>query len=214
MADTATPAPSIPDAQRFRSAAAHYLKGRPAYSPLLIGDVAQLVGLEKSHRVMDLGCGPGQLAIAFAPFAAEVVAIDPELSMLRIAEEQAAMAGAEIHFVQGSSEDLAPALGAFRLVAIGRAFHWMDRVRALDALDALVEPAGAVALFGDRHLEVKDNGWREAYQKLLAGYGAGDATHPKRRGPDWWHHEPILLKLAVQAARTDRGDRAARDAGR
>lgn len=184
--------------QRFRSAAIHYLKGRPAYAPALIADVAQLVGLAPTHRVMDLGCGPAQLAIAFAPLVGEVVGIDPEPAMLTIAAERVAAAragGATIRFVQGGSHDLDPGLGKFRLVTIGRAFHWMDRARTLERLDALVEPDGAIALFGDRHLEVADNAWRDAYQNLLRAYGAGDETHPKRKGPEWWHHEPVLLDL-------------------
>jgi len=47
--------------------------------------VAQLCSLTRRHRILDLGCGPGQLAIAFAPYAASVVAIDPEPKMLRAA---------------------------------------------------------------------------------------------------------------------------------
>src|SRR6516162_11522159 len=57
--------------RRFRSAAAHYLAGRPAYAPRLIGHVARFVGLGLDDRVLDLGCGPGVLAGAFAPLAGE-----------------------------------------------------------------------------------------------------------------------------------------------
>jgi trans-aconitate methyltransferase len=54
--------------RRFRTAAAHYLAGRVAYPPRLISRVAEICGLEASGRLLDLGCGPGQLAKAFAPF--------------------------------------------------------------------------------------------------------------------------------------------------
>jgi SAM-dependent methyltransferase len=183
-----------PHTHRFRAAAAHYLNGRPAYAARLIEDVAFFLGLDRFHRVMDLGCGPGQLALAFAPLVAEVVALDPEPAMLEIARARTDEAGAHnVRFVQGGSADLAPALGRFRLVTIGRAFHWMDRARTLADLDALIEPAGAVALFGDRHPEVDDNAWREPYQSLLRSFGAGDTTHPKRQGKEWWQHETILL---------------------
>ena len=57
--------------RRFRTAAAHYLAGRPAYAPRLISRVAAICSLDNSHRLLDLGCGPGQLARAFAPLAAE-----------------------------------------------------------------------------------------------------------------------------------------------
>jgi SAM-dependent methyltransferase len=190
------PKPAVdPHAHRFRAAAAHYLQGRPAYSPVLIADVALLCGLERTHRVMDLGCGPGQIALAFAPLAAEVVAVDPEPAMLAIASEQARTAGAaNISCVAGSSETIGPALGRFRLVTIGRAFHWMNRARTLERLDALIEPMGAVALFGDRHVaEVPENEWHPRYRAIVDRYAAEDTTHPKNRAPGWWSNEAVLL---------------------
>ena len=68
---------------RFRTAARHYLAGRPAYAPRLIRLVAELLRLSERDRLLDLGCGPGVLAGAFAPLVGEVVAIDPEPEMLR-----------------------------------------------------------------------------------------------------------------------------------
>src|SRR5262245_27312999 len=95
--------------RRFRSAASHYVAGRPVYAPRLIRHVAGLTGLTARDRVLDLGCGPGMLAGAFAPLAGQVVAMDPEPEMLEIAEATYGGAGA-ICFVRGSSFDLLPAL--------------------------------------------------------------------------------------------------------
>ena len=136
---------------RFHTAAQHYLQGRPPYAPALIRRVAQLCGLGATHRVLDLGCGPGQLALAFAPLAGQVVAVDPEPEMLRIAREEAAQAGLPIEVREGSSRNLGPGLGTFRLAVIGRAFHWMDREETLRRLDEIIEPDGSVVLFGDDH---------------------------------------------------------------
>ena len=55
------------DSERYRSAAAHYEKGRVPYAPALIRRVAEVTGLGSEHRVLDLGCGPGPLARSFAP---------------------------------------------------------------------------------------------------------------------------------------------------
>jgi 2-polyprenyl-3-methyl-5-hydroxy-6-metoxy-1,4-benzoquinol methylase len=182
-----------PDERRFRTAAAHYLDGRPAYAARLIHRVVELTGLDRTHRVMDLGCGPGQLAIAFAPFAAEVLAIDPEPAMLEIATAQGARAGVSVRFMRSHSGELGPALGHFRLVTIGRAFHWMDRKATLECLDTLIEPGGAIAFFGDRHPGVQANAWDEPYTELLRRYGAEDKTHPVHRAPKLFRHEEILL---------------------
>ncbi len=168
---------------RFHTAALHYLQGRPAYAPALIRRVAQVCGLGAGHRVLDLGCGPGQLALAFAPLAGQVVAVDPEPEMLRIAREEAARAGLPIEFREGSSRDLGPEFGLFRLAVIGRAFHWMDRAETLRRLDAVIEPAGAAVLFGDDHPPLPDNRWHEAFDKLIDRYAEGDPERASRGRP-------------------------------
>ena len=73
------------DPRRFESAALHYRAARIPYPPRLIRRIAEVMGPRDSHRVLDLGCGPGQLAIAFGFFAGEVVGVDPEPQMLAVA---------------------------------------------------------------------------------------------------------------------------------
>jgi SAM-dependent methyltransferase len=183
---------------RFRAAAPHYLAGRTPYPPRLIECVAMLTGLAcpdlaRTGRVLDLGCGPGQLALAFAPFAAEVLAVDPEPEMLHLA--RAAAGDAAIRFLQASSYDLGPAFGRFHLAVLGRSFHWMDRAETLRRLDAMIEPGGAVALFGDAHPEVPDNSWRAPWREVLDRYRAGPSGR-SRYGTDWVRHEAFLLDSA------------------
>jgi ubiquinone/menaquinone biosynthesis C-methylase UbiE len=109
--------------RRFRSAAQYYLVGRPPYSSLLIRRVVELCALNARHRILDLGTGPGQLAIAFAPSVMEVTALDPEPEMLEIGKKNASSGHFKINFVQGSSYDLGPRFGRFQAATIGRAFH-------------------------------------------------------------------------------------------
>jgi len=62
---------------RFRDLANYYTTGRPTYPRLLARRVADLVGLNGSQTVLDLGTGPGFLAIDFHPFAGKVIGVDP-----------------------------------------------------------------------------------------------------------------------------------------
>jgi SAM-dependent methyltransferase len=179
--------------RRFRSAAEYYLSGRPSYSSLLIGRVVELCALNDTHKILDLGCGPGQLAMAFAPFLREVTALDPEPEMLKIARENASGGHFNLRFVLGGSDDLGPQLGRFQAATIGRAFHWMDRPATLKQLDAMLEPDGAVILFSDSHPEVPENSWHSSYKKVLDRYAAGDIEREKLRSPGWLKHEAILL---------------------
>ena len=179
--------------ERFKDASRYYTTGRPTYPRLLARRVADLIGLSESD-VLDLGTGPGFLAIDFAPFAKAVVAVDPAPEMLAAAARNAEVAGVAIQWVQGSSYDLGPHLGRFKLVTIGRAFHWMDRAATLEALEPLVDAGGAVALFGESYPEVPANAWHAEFQAIIDSYSTEDPARPQIRAAP--KNETLLLSSA------------------
>lgn len=184
------------DPRRFRNAAAEYLAGRPEYAPRLFERIALLCRLDRGHRVLDLGCGPGQIAIAIAPFVGHVVGIDPEPGML----EQAAAAAPALEWIEASSYDLpalADRLDALRLVTMGRSFHWMDRAATLVQLDRMIEPDGAIALLHDEHPDVPANAWHPAFKAITDRVGAADPGKAMREG--WPSHEAVLLASPFRA---------------
>lgn len=191
------PIPFVPD--RFRFSAPHYLLGRPAYSPQLIRRVAQSCELRGSHRLLDLGCGPGQLSVAFSSWVGAGLALDPEAEMLRIAAGLGAGLAPNIEYRHGSSYDLSPALGSFRLAMIGRAFHWMDRPDTLARLDALIEAQGAVALFSTSLVADASIAWLAPYRALLDEYSSDDPARAQRRAETWESHETVLAQSAFSA---------------
>lgn len=190
-----TPAPKvIPyEPNRFRSTADFYDRYRVPYPPELIAMVARRIGLEPGDAVLDLGCGPGPLAVAFARLGFKVTAMDPEPSMLEAARGAAAAAGVKLALVEGSSYDLTPALGRYRAVVMGRAFHWMDRVATLAALDSMIEPGGAVALLGDHRVHSAPD-YHPVLDTLAETYVPERyADRYRRRAPDWLPHEVVLI---------------------
>jgi len=178
--------------RRFRSTAAFYSRYRIPYPETLIAAVAERVGLKPGDGVLDLGCGPGPLAIAFAQLGMRVTGLDPEPEMLATAKASAAEAGLDIDFRQGSSYDLGPGFGRFKLVTMGRSFHWMDRAATLVALDGLIEPGGAVGLFHDRRIFAVPD-WRDLLQGLAEKFSPerSKSGHHRR---DWAPHETVLLQ--------------------
>jgi SAM-dependent methyltransferase len=184
--------PAAPDfaVRRFQSAAAHYCAGRAPYPAALIARTVELLRLDRRDRIMDLGCGPAQLALAFAPFCGEVLALDPEPAMLSLAR-QAAQGSPNVRVVQGGSQDLGPQLGTFRAVTIGRAFHWMDRQETLRRFESLLSPDGAVVLFGDDRPTIPENALVKDYRALLERYSSDD-DRPRRD----WPHISVLLDSA------------------
>jgi SAM-dependent methyltransferase len=177
------------DPHRFKTAAEHYA-ARPQYSPRLIARVAEVTRLRADDRVMDLGCGPGNLALAFAPLAGSVVAVDPEEAMLALAEAAAGDLRKRITLIQGSSNDLGPHFGTFGLVTIGRAFHWMDREDTIRRLDALIVPDGALGLFDTSPVPTPETQWVTEYLAIIERHADGEATW---RGPAVERDEAVLL---------------------
>jgi SAM-dependent methyltransferase len=165
-------------ADRFSSTVPHYVEGRLNYPPRLIERVAAALDVKPGERLLDLGCGPGFLAVAFAKLGCLALGLDPEKAMLVAAREFAAREGVHCEFREGSSFELSPALGRFKLACMGRSFHWMDRAETLAALNAMIEMDGAVALFHDRHIDCAENRWEKALDEVRDGFGTrGDLNN-------------------------------------
>ncbi|HEV7960519.1 MAG TPA: class I SAM-dependent methyltransferase, partial [Rhizomicrobium sp.] len=162
--------------RRFKSAAPFYERYRLGYPGRLIRRVIALAGLSPGDPVLDLGTGPGLLAVPFAKGGMAVTAADPEPTMLEAAAAAARAAGVELTLWQGGSYELTPEMGPFRLVTIGRAFHWMDREATLATLDKTVAPGGGVAFFHDAHPDVPENRWFRVLRETADRY-TRDAIH-------------------------------------
>ncbi len=177
----------------FQSVAAHYERFRLGFPDRLVVRVATLAGLKPGDRVLDLGCGTGMLALAFARLGMAVTAMDPEPEMLAAAGAAAEAQGVALTSLPGGSQDLTPAMGPFRLVTMGRSFHWMDRAATLAMLDKIVTPDGGVALFHDAHPPVAENGWFKILCDLQERYRPDKA---KGRTGGHRRYEPFLFASA------------------
>src|SRR5215475_14000159 len=135
--------------RKYQGAAGYYSRYRPPYPPTLVSVLRESFGLDGRGRLLDLGCGPGSVAIPIAHLFESVVAMDPQPDMLLEGRAIATRAGIEnIEWIRGSSENLSFSRGAFRLVTMGESFHRMDQRRTLEALYDLIEAQGGVAIMG------------------------------------------------------------------
>lgn len=115
------------DPALFEGTAEYYERYRPKYGTDIIELLAKKFRLDGTGSLLDLGCGTGQFAIPLSPLFEEVIAVDADAGMLDVARTCARKAGTRnISWVRGRAEDFFPTEKVFRLVTIGKAFHFMD----------------------------------------------------------------------------------------
>ena len=82
------------DPTLFQGAAWYYARYRSKYPQALFDLLADIFKLDGKGRLLDLGCGAGFVGIHERDRFAEVVGLDPDADMLKVAQEQAAAVGA------------------------------------------------------------------------------------------------------------------------
>ncbi|MDT5054927.1 MAG: hypothetical protein QOF66_3293 [Mycobacterium sp.] len=78
----------------FTGTAWHYARYRPGYPSVFFTDLVERFHLDGTGRLLDLGCGTGQLTLRLAEHVAAATGIDPEPEMLNEAARQAQAATA------------------------------------------------------------------------------------------------------------------------
>lgn len=97
--------------------------------------------------VLDIGAGPGNLAVPFAERGCRVVAVEPAAPMRDLLARNAADAGVQIEVIPSAWEDLDPALlgGPFDLVIASYSLSMIDIRAAVEKMHAVC--SGEVHLF-------------------------------------------------------------------
>ncbi len=86
------------------------------------------MGLGPDDALLDLACGTGEVTLAFADRVADIWAIDLEPEMVEAARRNAFDRGiARPRWLVGRAEEVGVPDGHFAMVAIGRAYHRLNR---------------------------------------------------------------------------------------
>ena len=154
------PTAAAPVGRTLPTDVATYGPGLPTETEL------RLLGSLEGKRVLDLGCGAGHAAVAFARAGAKVIAVDPSAEQIEAARAAAEVAEvrielqqaspAELAFVRADGIDLAWSSYALAEVPdLDRVFRQVHRVLRHEApiVFTLPHPAFTMFVAGDRDLE-------------------------------------------------------------
>ncbi len=204
---------------RFASTVGLYEALRPPYPAAFFRSVAEQLKLSRQHALIDLGTGPGLLALGFAPYVGRVVGVDPEPGMLAAAREAAVRAKVDLTLIEGKVETLPADIGSFDLITIGRALHWMDREATLKRFETLLARDGRILICASSTASDGSNPLADAYTaarrawsepRLWAESGTGN---PGRRDPAPFFKDSAF-HLAEKITQLDRHDIPVRDLAR
>lgn len=136
-------------AESFGSVAAAYDEHRPTYPSALIDAVVGApVGRDGSVDVLDVGSGTGIAARQLRAAGANVLAVEPDPAMARVAEAS----GLSVEV--GTFEAWDPVDRSFDVVLFAQSFHWVEPAGAARKAWDLLRPGGVLALCWNRFTEI------------------------------------------------------------
>src|SRR3954471_16147880 len=166
-----------PLAEQFAALAQVYERGRPGYSPAVVGALGAELGLAPGARILDLAAGTGKLTRALVAGGFDVVAVEPLESLRAILSE---LVGAE-RVADGVAEAIPLPDASVAAITVADAFHWFDQARALTEMRRVLVPGGGLALLST----IPDFGAAPWGHELGTLINATRGDHPYFNGAPW-----------------------------
>ena len=155
----------------FASTAEFYSRYREHYLPKFFKTAAEQMALCGDEVLLDVGCGPGLLAIGFAPFVGRCIGLDPEPAMIAAAKVAAEEAAAKVSFITGRFEEFQTD-NSFGVVTIGRTLHWLNQSEALPLLEKIVAESGRILICGASIVEDPISPWLATYNHVRRSWAS------------------------------------------
>ena len=166
----------------FNEVAVEYDRNRPTYPDALVDQACEVAGIGDGDRVLEIGCGTGQLTRSLLARGLRVTALEPGDQLILLAEENLKDAG-DVEFVHARLEDVQLPRESYQAVFSASAIHWVDPDLTWRKIADALAPGGTLALiqyFGLREQRSVDD--QEALLSALRRHAWEiDATWPTYR---------------------------------
>ncbi len=129
----------------FNEVAFEYDRNRPAYPDALVDQACAVAGIKDGDRVLEIGCGTGQLTRSLLARGLRVTALEPGDQLIRVAEENLQDAG-DVEFVHARLEDMQLPRESYEAVFSASAIHWVDPDLSWRMIADALAPNGTLAL--------------------------------------------------------------------
>lgn len=176
----------------FDTVAVEYDRHRPTYPDDLIDRACEAGGLATGERVLEVGCGTGQLTRSLVARGLHVTAVEPGQNLIALAGR----ATSEVQFVNRRFEN-AVLDAPFAAVFSASAFHWPDPDVSWGKAARSLRPGGRMALI--QYCAVEDESTAEDTDALM---GALAEAAPEIAA-DWPAHRDLETTLSGVEGRRD-----------
>lgn len=173
-------------ASLFKGTARYYSRYRRPYLPQIFEDIVSYYKLDGRGKLLDLGCGTGELTLPLSKYFEEAVGVDPSTDMLVEARKKAEEGGVEnVSWIEGNAEDVEFPFASIRLATAGVSLHWMNQSIVFPKVYAVTEQGGGMVVIGDSSPvrgKEKTEDWKMKRKELIIKYlgedrRAGDSLH-------------------------------------
>ena len=169
--------------ETFDTVAEQYERARPLYPD-------ELVAAIPGGRILEIGCGTGQLTRALLARGVDVTCVESGAHMAEVARRTAPAA----NIVVSRFEDWEPD-GTYDTVCCATAWHWLDPEVAPRKVHGLLRPGGALAVIGTHHVVPPDaDPFFRDIQEAYAAIGDGIDVDELPDVGDIRHDDAIRLR--------------------
>jgi len=144
--------------RRFDEDAEGYDRARPGYPSAMVDDLVALAALRPGSRVLEIGCGTGQLSLPLVQRGLDLTAVELGAELAALARRRlAAVRPGTAEVVQSAYEVWVPPAEPFDMVVAATSFHWIDPAVRVPRSVALLRPGGSLAVVSTVHVAGGDD---------------------------------------------------------